>query len=204
MCATHSSRKFKPNKHFSSLKYVYIQCVYNIWCSILSRVTSTTIRQPWFHCIISDWCFSNAEIDSVVKAAVCVCVVGACVVMTALSMCWMVHSVFAPRRTPCGVASMPVLELRAASGRTTQTNAISLRNGFSHFFFFFSMLSRAVYSSPSQMDVGVYVFVPNNEKNPLQSRSVCRWDQCECLSQRVFNGIINITTLIHMLTSVAI
>lgn len=141
MCATHSSRKFKPNKHFSSLKYVYIQCVYNIWCSILSRVTSTTIRQPWFHCIISDWCFSNAEIDSVVKAAVCVCVVGACVVMTALSMCWMVHSVFAPRRTPCGVASMPVLELRAASGRTTQTNAISLRNGFSHFFFFFNVVT---------------------------------------------------------------
>lgn len=79
MCATHSCKEFQPNtatNHllFPSGIYVYIQCIYNIWCSILSSVTPTTIWQPLLHCTISNLrmksvlCFCNAEISSIIES----------------------------------------------------------------------------------------------------------------------------------------
>lgn len=46
MCATHVC-----NQANDKMKYVYIRRIYNIWCSIVSPVTSNT-WQPPFHCII--------------------------------------------------------------------------------------------------------------------------------------------------------
>lgn len=61
------------------------------------------------------------------------------------------------------------------------------RNGSLHFFSFVTfvfefVLFLFIFFSLVTVTIGrqCHVSVPNNEKNPLQSWSVCRWDQCEC------------------------
>lgn len=58
-------------------------------------------------------------------------------------------------------------------GRATQTNAILLQNGFSHFF-------NVVTCHPHKW-TSVLCVCPQQRTSPLQSWSVCSWDQCECL-----------------------
>lgn len=72
-------------------------------------------------------------------------------------------------------------------GRATQTNAIFLQNGFSHF---------VTCSLPVTFSKGrrCLCVCPQQRTNPLQSWSVCRWDQCECLP---FDSIKNTTAVIH-------
>lgn len=86
--------------------------VFNFCQELLQQTT----WQPRFHCIIGNlWMKSQlyickAEINSTIKAVYYV--VRACVVMTALSMCWMAHSVFALWESyVVHMLCMPVLEL---------------------------------------------------------------------------------------------
>lgn len=124
--------------------------------------------------------FCDAEINSIKKKKAVKYLVGACVVMTALSMRWMVHSVFALWVELCRAHVVYASAWVAGRlGWATQTNAILLQNGFSHFFNVVACSSLVTLPNGHQC----YVSVPNNERSPLQPWSVCCWDQCECLTE---------------------
>lgn len=121
----------------------------------------TSIWQPWFHCIIGNlwmksllWFWRCRDRLHLESGSVCGrgmrcndCTQHA--LDGSLSVCTM----------SCTCCVMPVLELLANPGSATQTNAILLQNGFSHFF---SMLSRVLYSSPAPYGHQCHVYVPNN------------------------------------------
>lgn len=124
----------------------------------------------------------GAEISSSIKAVRCV--VRACVVMTALSMCWMAHSVFA-------LWSSCVVHMSSyASAWVVWPFWLgnSSKRHFTPEMAFFSVVTFIIFVCFVEfifllsVTIGrqCHVSVPNNEKNPLQPRSVCRWDRCEC------------------------
>lgn len=80
---------------------------------------------------------------------------------------------------------MPVLELCGHFGSATQANAILPPKWlFALFFSVVTLIDCSIWLIFFLLSATIgrqcHVSVPNNEKNPLQPRSVCRWDLCEC------------------------
>lgn len=135
------------------MKYVYIQCIYNIWCSVLIISNHMAILIPLYNRYLL-FSFCNAELNFIIKAVQYV--VGACNVMTAPSMCCMVHIVsalFVHMKYVCQCLSC----LSNSNRRHLQ------KNGFSLFFFvlnFVTCLSSVILINGSHF----FLPAPNNEQ----------------------------------------
>lgn len=106
------------------------------------------------------------------------------VLIGSLNVCTLVE--FAWSRAHVAYASAWVAGHR---GWATQTNAILLQNGFSHFF----QCRHMFFTCHPYKWTSVPCVCPQQRTIPLQSWSVCRWDQCECLIKMpIINLIINI------------